>query len=135
MSSNFKLLKENHIGKSDKSVIVAVIDGKTVATMTDFYTLIGKQLHLPTYFGKNLDAFFDCLCDFSWLDVNHVQIVLRNYDDFLVKEQPIKRWDLLVVLNDAAQEWKAMKGKDKVKLEIFVEPSERIKKDLEDAEI
>ena len=135
MSNNFKLLKENHTGKSDKSVIVAVIDGKTVATMTDFYTHIGKQLHLPTYFGKNLDAFFDCLCDFSWLDVNHVQIVLRNYDDFLAKEQPIKRWDLLVVLNDAAQEWKAMKGKDKVKLEIFVEPSERIKKDLEDAEI
>ena len=135
MSNNFKLLKENHIGKSDKSVIVAVIDGKTVATMTDFYTFIGKQLHLPTYFGKNLDAFFDCLCDFSWLDVNHVQIVLRNYDDFLAKEPPIKRWDLLVVLNDAAHEWKAMKGKDKVKLEIFVEPSERIKKDLEDAEI
>lgn len=135
MSNNFKILKENHTGKSDKSVIVVVIDGKTVTTMADFYVHIGKQLHLPTYFGKNLDAFFDCLCDFSWLDVNHVQIVLRNYDDFLVKEQPIKRWDLLVVLNDAAQEWKAMKGKDKVKLEIFVEPSERIKKDLEDAEI
>ncbi len=135
MSNNFKLLKENHIGKGDKSVIVAVIDGKAITTMADFYTHIGKQLHLPSYFGKNLDAFFDCLCDFSWLDVNHVQIVLRNYDDFLAKEQPIKRWDLLVVLNDAAQEWKAMKGKDKVKLEIFVEPSERIKKDLEDAEI
>ncbi len=135
MSNNFKILKEIHHLKSDKSVIVAVVDGKLIATMNDFYTQIGKQLHLPAYFGKNLDAFYDCLCDFSWLEVNHIQIILRNYDDFLSKEQAIKKWDLLVVLNDAVNEWKAMKGKDKVKLEIMVEPSERIKKDLEDAEL
>ncbi len=135
MSNNIKILKESYAHKNDKSMVVAIIEGKTAATMADFYAQISKQLHMPSYFGLNLDAFFDCLCDFSWLDSNHIQIVLKDYDDFLAKEQPLKRWDLLVVLNDAVDEWKAMKGKDKVKLEVFVEPSQRIKKDLEDAEI
>ena len=135
MSNNFKILKEIHATQGDKNTVVALIDGKTAASMADFYNQIAKQLNLPSYFGKNLDAFYDCLCDFSWLDSNHIQIVLRNYDDFLAKEPALTRWDLLVVLNDAVNEWKSMKGKDKVKLEVLVEPSQRIKKDLDDAEI
>lgn len=135
MSSNIKILKESYTPKDDKSIVVAIIEGKKAATINDFYTQISKQLQMPSYFGLNLDALYDCLCDFSWLESNHIQIVLKDYDDFLSKEPPLKRWDLLVVLNDAVSEWKAMKGKDKVKLEVIVEPSQRIKKDLEDAEI
>ena len=135
MSSNFKLIKEAYSQKSDKSNIVAIIDGKTAETLNDFYTQVAKQLQFPSYFAKNLDALYDCLCDFSWLEVNNIHIVLRNYDLFLEKEPRNKRWDVLVVLNDAVNDWKAMKGKDKVKLELHVETSQRIKQDLEDAEV
>ena len=135
MSNNYKFLKESYTSKKDKNTEVAILDGKTIATMADFYTQIAKQLHLPSYFGKNLDALFDCLCDFSWLDTNNVHIVLRGYDEFLSKEPRNKRWDILVTFNDAANEWRAMKGKDKIKFEIHVEPSEKIKQDLEDAEV
>jgi RNAse (barnase) inhibitor barstar len=135
MSSNFKFLKENYVSKKDSNTLVAIIEGDKIATMNDFYNHIAKQLRLPAYFGKNLDALFDCLCDFSWLEANNVHVILRGYDSFLSKEQPLKRWDVLVTLNDAADEWKAMKGKDKIKFEIHVEPSHRIKQDLEDAEI
>jgi RNAse (barnase) inhibitor barstar len=135
MSNNYKFLKESYTSKKEKHTEVAILDGKTIATMADFYTQIAKQLHLPSYFGKNLDALFDCLCDFSWLDANTVHIVLRGYDEFLSKEPRNKRWDILVTLNDAANEWRAMKGKDKIKFEIHVEPSEKIKQDLEDAEV
>ena len=135
MSNNYKFLKESYTSKKDKNTEVAILDGKTIATMADFYAQIAKQLHLPSYFGKNLDALFDCLCDFSWLDTNNVHIVLRGYDEFLSKEPRNKRWDILVTFNDAANEWRAMKGKDKIKFEIHVEPSEKIKQDLEDAEV
>jgi RNAse (barnase) inhibitor barstar len=135
MSNNYKFLKESYISKKDKNTEVAILDGKIISTMADFYTQIAKQLHLPSHFGKNLDALFDCLCDFSWLDTNNVHIVLRGYDEFLAKEPRNKRWDILVTFNDAANEWRAMKGKDKIKFEIHVEPSEKIKQDLEDAEV
>ena len=135
--SNFKILKapyDTH-KKRDLDTIIAVIDGDDAATVNDFYSQIQKGLKFPTYFGKNLDALYDCLCDFSWLDTREVHVVLRSYDAFLAKEPKNKRWDILAVLNDAAAEWKAMKGADKIKFEIYVEPSTRIKQDLEDAEV
>ena len=134
--SNFKLLKAPYEPKTrDADTIIAYIDGSKAETMLDFYQQIQKGLKLPTYFGKNLDALYDCLCDFSWLDAHEIHIVLRNYDHFLSTEPKNQRWNVLAVLNDAVSEWKAMKGKDKIKLEIHVEPSQRIKLDLEAAEV
>jgi RNAse (barnase) inhibitor barstar len=134
--SNFKILKAPYDNqkKRDSDTIVAFIECNDAHTTNDFYSQIQKGLKFPTYFGKNLDALYDCLCDFSWLDAREVHIVMRDYDGFLSKEAKNKRWDILAVLNDAAAEWKAMKGKDKIKFEIYVEPSQRIKQDLEDAE-
>jgi RNAse (barnase) inhibitor barstar len=134
MAKNFKILKETYTPKSEKGTLIAIIDGNDVDTMPQFFTSIAKQLELPSYFGKNLDALYDCLCDFSWTDVSHVQIIFKNYDSFLGKESQQKRWDILAILNDSASEWRAMKGADKIKFEIFVEPSQRIKSDIEAAE-
>jgi RNAse (barnase) inhibitor barstar len=134
MAKNFKILKETYTPKSEKGTLVAIIDGNDVDTMSQFFTSIAKQLELPSYFGKNLDALYDCLCDFSWTDVSHVQIIFKNYDSFLGKESQQKRWDILAILNDSASEWRALKGTDKIKFEIFVEPSQRIKSDIEAAE-
>ena len=135
--SNFKVLKASYDAQKrrDLDTVVAVIDGSQASTMEDFYSQIQKGLRLPVYFGKNLDALFDCLCDFSWLEAREVHIVLRHYDSFLEKETKNKRWDILAVLNDAAAEWKGMKGADKIKFEIYVEPSQRFKQDLDDAEV
>lgn len=134
--SNFKILKAPYEPKTrEADVIIAYIDGAKAETMLDFYQQIQKGLKLPAYFGKNLDALYDCLCDFSWLDVREIHIILRNYDLFLAQEPKNQRWNILAVLNDAVAEWKAMKGKDKIKLEVYVEPSQRIKQDLEDAEV
>lgn len=134
--SNFKILKAPYEPKTrDVDVIIAYIDGAKAETMLDFYHQIQKGLKLPTYFGRNLDGLYDCLCDFSWLDAHEIHIVLRDYDHFLLNEPKNQRWNILAALNDAVAEWKAMKGKDKIKLEIYVEPSQRIAQDLEDAEV
>ena len=36
MSSNYKFLKENYATKKEKNTEVAILDGKTIATMADF---------------------------------------------------------------------------------------------------
>ena len=74
--SNFKILKAPYDAqkKRDLDTVVAVIDCADAATVNDFYSQIQKGLKFPTYFGKNLDALYDCLCDFSWLDAKEVQI-------------------------------------------------------------
>ena len=37
---------------------------------------LAKALHFPEYYGKNLDALWDCLTDF--ID-NDVEIILKNF--------------------------------------------------------
>ena len=42
---------------------VAIIDGNTVASMADLHTTLAQQLNFPDWYGSNLDALHDCLCD------------------------------------------------------------------------
>jgi RNAse (barnase) inhibitor barstar len=134
--SNFKILKHAYSHKPSEGLVIVEIDGKKSATTRDFFRQIAKPLYFPEYFGENLDALFDLLCDLSWMDdFKTIHFVLKSYDEFLSKEDKNTRWDILHILNDAATEWKNLKGRKKVKVEIHVEPSERVVKDLADAEL
>ncbi|MFC9634363.1 barstar family protein [Streptomyces mirabilis] len=64
-----------------------VLDGSQVRTLEDFWRLIGEAINGPGgYFGKNLDAFADCLSggfgqpdDDDYLVVWHDHEVSREY--------------------------------------------------------
>jgi RNAse (barnase) inhibitor barstar len=63
-----------------------VVDGATVRTKAEAMDAIAAALSFPDYFGRNLDALYDCLTDLSWLpEGEHVLIwdrpdVLRAHD-------------------------------------------------------
>jgi RNAse (barnase) inhibitor barstar len=82
-------------------VFVAEIDGKKARTLRGFYPRISKALLFPDYFGKNLDALFDCLCSLEVVGKEDVVLLVRNADSFLDKEKPEKRRAALDVLREA----------------------------------
>lgn len=43
----------------------ATINGAEIKTMKEFHNRISQELHFPEYYGKNLDALYDCLTDIS----------------------------------------------------------------------
>jgi RNAse (barnase) inhibitor barstar len=43
-----------------------------------FLTRVAEALEFPDWFGRNWDAFFDCLADLSWLPANGHVLVLLN---------------------------------------------------------
>ncbi len=52
-----------------------VLDGTTVHSKAEVLDAIGEVLDFPPYYGRNLDALFDCLTDLSWLPAGeHVLI-------------------------------------------------------------
>ncbi|MFD6294190.1 barstar family protein [Streptomyces sp. NPDC060235] len=41
--------------------VTYVLDGNQVGTLEDFWRLVGESIGCGGYFGRNLDAFADCL--------------------------------------------------------------------------
>ena len=82
-------------------VFVAEIDGKKARTLRGFYPRISKALFFPDYFGKNLDALFDCLCSLEVVGKQDIVLLIRHADAFLEKEKAEKRSAALDVLRDA----------------------------------
>lgn len=62
---------------------IAFINGRNCTALPDFYDAIAKALQLPEYFGKNLDALDEMLCDLSWIAESTVLLVILHADEML----------------------------------------------------
>ncbi|MBL7827298.1 MAG: barstar family protein [Saprospiraceae bacterium] len=89
---------------SSSDTFTAEIDGRKARTLRGFYPRIAKALLFPDYFGKNLDALFDCLCSLEVVGKQKVVLHIRYADEFLNKEKPEKRRAAIDVLRDAEKE-------------------------------
>lgn len=63
-----------------------------------------RRLGFPRYFGWNWDAFYDCLCDLSWLD--GVRQVILAHEDLPFRVGSDQRETYLRLLADAVQSLK-----------------------------
>ncbi len=43
--------------------MTAIINGKTIDSRAGLHEVLRAELPLPDYYGKNLDALYDCLTD------------------------------------------------------------------------
>ncbi len=127
--ANYTLLNSLSEKHSTEKTLVANIDGEQVDTLDKFYQELITQLKFPDNFGRNFDAFDEMINDLDWLDETIIQIVFKNYDDFLSEENDEAREILLTILDDAAAEWK--RNDDTKKLRMYIEPSELAEEDLE----
>lgn len=65
---------------------IIVIDGRRMTDREAAHLYLKKKLELPEYYGKNLDALYDCLCEMAGVQiiVTYVQEMkdnLRRYAD------------------------------------------------------
>lgn len=77
----------------------ALIDGAAVRSRDELHDTLAQQLALPAYYGRNLDALFDCLTDVC----DPCEIVVRNAEE-LFAHLGIYADILQDVLRDAAAE-------------------------------
>ena len=76
-----------------------VLDIDNVCGADEFYDLLGKQIELPAYFGRNLDALHDVLTE----QPETIKITLVNTDVMEAMAPKFLR-KLRRVLEDAANE-------------------------------
>ena len=75
-----------------------VIDGEKITSMSDVHDLMSKELGFPTFYGRNLDAMYDCLTDVS----SEAEIVVENFEKL---EYQLGKYASIIlrVLEDAAE--------------------------------
>ncbi|MCC6999333.1 MAG: barstar family protein [Deltaproteobacteria bacterium] len=54
----------------------AIIDGATIRSPDDLHDVLAAVLELPPYYGRNLDALWDCLT--GWIEPP-VEVVWREF--------------------------------------------------------
>ena len=50
------------------------IDGTKIRDMAHLHTVLARELNFPHWYGRNLDALYDCLTDLS----EETEIILRH---------------------------------------------------------
>jgi len=128
--ANYTILDTISDNHSTENALVAIIDGEQTDTLQKFYASVSSQLKFPDNFGDNFDAFDEMMNDLDWLEENHICLIFRNYDLFLVEENDEAREIILTILDDASSEWKRMDGEGKL-LKMLIEPSELGEDDLD----
>ena len=53
-----------------------IIDGQKTHDRAGLHQYIAKELDFPQWYGKNLDALFDCLTDLT--EETHIEVVNRD---------------------------------------------------------
>lgn len=89
--------------KSSDQLFVVKLNGAKTRTLDKLYKKLSKKLHLPEYFGNNLDALADCLSDLSWLEQKRVEMYIRNQEDFLSEEDEETRMSVAEILKESME--------------------------------
>jgi RNAse (barnase) inhibitor barstar len=74
-----------------------------------FLTRVAEALEFPDWFGRNWDAFFDCLTDLSWLPARGHVLVLLNTAE--MRRAAPEAFDTAIsIMQEAAQTWQKRGG-------------------------
>ena len=84
---------------------IVTLDGSGVSDKDSFLRAAARALKFPSYFGKNWDAFEECLSDLEWLPAGGL-ILFITQSDRLLEESPDDLRTFGDVLRSAAGEWK-----------------------------
>lgn len=108
-TSHFHLLKEPEQFNTLKfrNAFVIKMEGACCTTASDLYQQLESEFEFPEFFGKNLDALYDCLMDLEWITQDHIVIFFMRADLLLSQEtnDPDFLEDFLVTLNDVCISW------------------------------
>lgn len=102
--------------ESARAAIMVVLDA-TVRTRADLFERFAEDLVFPAYFGRNWDAFEECLRDLSWLpDSRDIRVI--DAGDWLANEPPATRELLATILRETAEYWQSRAGRRRFQFEL-----------------
>lgn len=65
---------------AERGVVAHVVDGSVLTTKAAALDAFAAAMSFPSWFGRNLDALFDCLTDLSWLPAGEQLLIWAQAD-------------------------------------------------------
>ena len=84
------------------SGVLHELDGTAITSKEAFFDAVAAALSFPDWFGRNLDALYDCLRDLSWLPAGEQELVWTA-SEVLREADPRAYTRIVDVLRDAAE--------------------------------
>jgi len=89
--------------ETDETRLVILFEGDKYPDIQSVYDKIAEVFDATDYFGYNLDALYDVLCDLSAIRQTRIDIMITGFECFLEKESPVKKGDFLQTVLDAIE--------------------------------
>ena len=73
-----------------ETVMFNELDGSKCKDTKSFYDEVTKEFKFPDYFGRNLDAFNDCMNDYDWESTSSFTVIfnyIKNIDNILIDDE------------------------------------------------
>jgi RNAse (barnase) inhibitor barstar len=141
MSALFYIIKDTEKFQSIrfKNTFIANLDGKLCQTSMELYSALETIFELPDYFGRNLDALYDCMMDLEWITKDNVILVIENFDFLLSKEEndPDFLDDFFITLDDICKSWDQYESEEITAktMKVYLHDSQKVTDTLELNEI
>jgi RNAse (barnase) inhibitor barstar len=88
--------------RDNGGAIVRTLDGNKMLTLDGLFDEFGEVFEFPGYFGRNLDAFNDCITDLEWLNPKELILtIITDASMFLQSEEPDRLRSVLRILHKA----------------------------------
>lgn len=118
---------------------IARVDGSCCTDAESLFDNIAAAFEFPDYFGKNLDALYDCLVDLEWIPQDKIILFFYHTENLLAGEtnDPDFLEDLMSTLYDVCISWDL--GQDELispkKFEVYMVLSPALRQVLDSNEI
>ena len=83
---------------------VIEVDGARCQTKSSLFEEFSIRLRFPGYFGRNWDAFDECMRDLEWLPARGYVLVVKNADNLLGRDRQ-DRDTFVGIMRAAGAEW------------------------------
>lgn len=132
------LVKSHSLTELDHNkYFIAVLNGERSKNIKAFLHEIGELFNFPGYYGENMNAFYDCINDLSWIDQPNYALVIRNYSQFLANDPEGTSTEYLSILDKISKEWENVpnyngeeKFREKADFKIFIVEDEKAIRDF-----
>lgn len=95
MSTVYKIASDYY---AENGIRYVFVDGHVCKDIEICYETLQRQLSIPHYFGRNLDALEEVLADLEWVHEKIIKIIILNTTALLINDV-VKKDALLDILN------------------------------------